>query len=404
MPNFASILQNLQPYVGFLTLGVVVAVIVTPMIGRLAHKIGAVDLPAALRGRGDKTSDRRIHDRVTPKLAGAVLAIPILLVLAQGSELTQLPWGILVGGLIMLVVGLADDKFELSGRQQLIAQIIAAICVTSSGLTISFIQLAGIELDLTLASTSLGLPATLIPSVATVFWIVAIINFIGWSDGVDGVHGALAIIAMLTMWFIATRVANLPEGTLTLIALILGANLGFYVYNIYPAKIFYAGSGTGVNGFFLAVIAILVTAKLGTAIILLGLPIFDALLVIYLRIKAHPEVRRNPLKILTISDRNHLHHRLLDVGYSKPSVLMIELSLMLVLCFIALTFSGIETSLVPLVGSLAIIALSFSVIAVARQRLARKQKILAEAKLKQPQIEVKYEPASNQQPSEKFTY
>lgn len=381
-----------------------VALLITPLIGKLALYIGAVDLPAHLRNRGDKTTERRIHDTITPKLAGLVLATPVILILLFNNGLHNIPWGVIAGGALMLVVGIIDDKFELSGKQQLAMQAVAAALVVLSGLSISFVQVGGIRLDFAQFSTSLGLDPLLIPGIITILWIVALINFIGWSDGVDGVHGALTIIATLTMWFIATRVEGLPSSILVLVALILGSNLGFYPYNLFPAKIFYAGSGTNVNGFFLAVGSILVTAKLETAVILLGLPIFDALLVIALRTKANPEVLKNPLKILAISDRNHLHHRLLDVGYSKPTVLLIELSLMLILCFIALFVSGLESATaLPLVGSLTLVVIAFSVISIGKKK-AERIKLQAELEEKsKPQIEVKFV-EHKEDSNEKFTY
>lgn len=410
MIDLPAIFAKLQPFLPFLGIAFAIALLATPLIAKLAFKIGALDLPGYLRNRNDRTAERRIHDRIVPKLTGLVLMLPVILVLLSNNQFKALPWGIFAGGFVLLIAGIIDDKFDISGRQQLLFQIVAAILVVVSGVSITYIEVLGIDIDL----AQLGVPILqgainytfLFPAdLITVFWIVAVINFIGWSDGVDGVHGAVAIIAISTLLLITLRSPSLLPSLVILISLLLGSNLGFYPFNFEPAKMFYGGSGTYINGFFLAVIAIMSTSKLATSIIILGLPIFDAILVIYLRTKANPEVLRNPLKILSISDKNHLHHRLLDVGYSKRMVLLVEVTMMLVLCLIALFFVGLENDSLAIVGALVITSLIFTLIAFGRKRAERIRIQVAQEQEKQPKVEVRYaQPEVKKEEVEKFKY
>lgn len=409
MINFTAIFENLQPYLPYLLFAVVVAFIATPLVGKIGFKLGALDLPAHLRGRGDQTVNRRIHDRIVPKLTGIILVLPVILILLFNDGLHGIPWGILAGLGVLLVAGILDDKYDLSGKQQLIFQAIAAFTVVLSGVSITYIQVAGIQIDLTSWSQAIQVgnfvynfifPADLV----TIVWIVAVINFVGWADGVDGVHGALTIIAGNTLLFVAIKGGAAMPALLVFTSLMLGANLGFYPFNLFPAKMFYSGSGAFVNGFFLAVASIMSTSKLATAIITLGVPIFDAVLVILLRIKANPEVLKNPLRILSISDKNHLHHRLLDVGYSKNTVLLIEVTVMVILCFGALYFSGFENDSLALVGTLVLIIVIFNIIAIGRKRAERIRIQFEEQEKLRPQIEVKYTSPTSGEKVEKYTY
>lgn len=409
MIDFGAIFENLQPYLPYLGFAALVAFLVTPLVGKLGFKVGALDLPAHLRGRGDQTVDRRIHDRIVPKLTGIILVAPLILVLLFNNGLRGLPWGILAGLGILLVAGILDDKYDLSGKQQLMFQVAAAIAVLLSGVSITYIQVAGLEIDLTNWSHAFQIgnfvynfifPADLV----TIIWIVAVINFVGWADGVDGVHGALTMLAGFTLLFVAIKGDAAMPAVLVFIVLMLGSNLGFYPFNLFPAKMFYSGSGAFVNGFFLAVASIMSTSKLATAIITLGVPLFDAALVILLRIKANPEVLRNPLKILSISDRNHLHHRLLDVGYSKNTVLLIEVTVMVILCFAALYFSGFENDSLALVGAGIVIIVIFNIIAIGRKRAERIRLQIEQQERERPQIEVKYTSPTTETKVEKYTY
>lgn len=408
MINFDIILQNFSPYLPYVGFGFIVAFIATPLVAKLAFKLWAVDLPAHLRGRGDSTADRRIHEGIVPKFTGIVLFLPILLVLLSGTQLSALPWGILAGAAVMIIAGLLDDKFDLPAKTQLLLQVFAAGLVVVSGVTITFVQVAGVSMDFSAWSHvfqvgnfvyNMILPADLI----TLFWIVGVINFVGWVDGVDGVHGSLTMLAALTIMLIMIRAGGVMPALIILTALFIGGNLGFFPYNFSPAKMFYSGA-TMFTGFTLAVLALMSTSKLAITIIVLGLPLFDAILVVFLRFREHPELLRNPIKILSISDKNHLHFRLLDLGYSKRMVMFLELTIMGMFCLVAFYFSGFENDTLALAAGVIAIGVIFVIIAIGRKRAAKiaARKLAEEAA--RPKIEVQTTVVPGTKPGEKFTY
>ncbi|MCA9378807.1 undecaprenyl/decaprenyl-phosphate alpha-N-acetylglucosaminyl 1-phosphate transferase [Candidatus Dojkabacteria bacterium] len=408
MIDIGTIFQNLAPYLPYIGLGFVVAVLATPMVARLALKVWAVDLPAHLRGRQDTTSDRRIHENIVPKFTGMILFLPIALVLLSGGQLSSLPWGILAGAFVMVLAGLIDDKFDLPAKYQLLLQLLAAVLVVVSGVTITFVQVAGVSMDFASWSHvfqignlvyNMILPADII----TVLWIVAVINFVGWVDGVDGVHGSLTLVAAFTILLIMMRSGAAMPALLILAALFIGGNLGFLPYNLSPAKMFYSGA-TMFTGFVLAVLALMSTSKLAITIIVLGLPVFDALLVVFLRFREHPDLLRSPLKILSISDKNHLHFRLLDLGYSKKMVVLLELIIMGMFCLIAFYFSGFENDSLALLAGVVAIGVIFEIIAIGRRRAAKIAERKRAEEAAKPKIEVQAAVVPGTKPGEKFTY
>ncbi len=409
MIDIPSIWQNVIPYLPFFIVGLFVTILSIPVVARIARKLGAVDLPAHMRQRTDKTAERRIHDNPVPKLTVVSLALSILVGYLAFPELRNLPWGIPAGIAIMTVAAILDDKYNLSGKQQLLFQFFAATAVVISGISVTFIQVAGVEIDLVSwsqkifelgpISYQLLFPADII----TILWIVALVNFVGWVDGIDGVHGALIIVACSVLLLIALHSPGANSTLIILIMIFLGANVGFYGYNFPPAKMFYSAA-TMLTGFLIAVISIMSTSKFAVSIIVLGLPIFDAILVIAMRIKSNPEVLRNPLKILNISDKNHLHFRLLDVGYSRKTVLLIELSIILGLSLVAFFFSGFEDDSLAIVFGILLMVVVFTLIAIVRKKAQSIASAKVEQAKEQPQVDVVYLSPESKGQMEKFTY
>jgi UDP-GlcNAc:undecaprenyl-phosphate/decaprenyl-phosphate GlcNAc-1-phosphate transferase len=138
-------------------------------------------------------------------------------------------------------------------------------------------------------------------------------NAINWIDGLDGLAGGVSVVACLVMFIITWR---LEQYTLAYLPLILGAaTLGFLPYNIHPARIFMGDSGAMFLGFALAVISIIGGAKMASVLLVLGIPLLDGVYMIIYRLYRG----RSPLS----ADRGHLHHRLLDIGFSQQQVVLI---------------------------------------------------------------------------------
>jgi UDP-GlcNAc:undecaprenyl-phosphate/decaprenyl-phosphate GlcNAc-1-phosphate transferase len=371
------IINNLSIVLGFSLIAFLIAFLLTPLMGKLAIKLNAVDLPAWLRNKGERGIVTRIHDYVYPKLGGLAVVIAILVTMFLNRDFISVGKGILLGIIIIAITGFLDDKFDLNSRFQLLGQFLAAAVVVATGISITSINFLSFQLDFDLFSTIIrfaGFTYNFIfpADIITIIWIVGLINVINWVGGVDALNGTVTSIALFTLLLI-----NLANGNVALAGLIaihLGAVLGVLPFNYPPGKIMYGSIGDFLNGFLLAVFAILGSTKWTASMIILAMPILDGLLVVYMRFKTNPQYLRTPLKILQISDKNHLHHRLLDAGYSKKTVTLIEATMMVIVCAIALIFSNLRIDALAFILGVVFIFVSFAAIFVLRKRKQRRNR------------------------------
>ena len=165
-------------------------------------------------------------------------------------------------------------------------------------------------------------------------WIVWNMNIVGWSSGVDGQLPAFVFVAALVMAILGLRfsvdITQWPVVVLS--AAVSGAYFGFLPWNFYPQKIMPGYSGKSLAGFFLGVLAILSGAKIATAILVLGVPTMDALIAILRRLSRG----QSPVW----GDRGHLHHKFLDLGFSKRTISLFYLFSSLILGLIALSLNS----------------------------------------------------------------
>jgi UDP-GlcNAc:undecaprenyl-phosphate GlcNAc-1-phosphate transferase len=215
--------------------------------------------------------------------------------------------GMLVGIFIIVGMGIVDDIKQLGPKIKFVLQILAAIAVVwISGDKISIITNPFSTTGITVLSDFIAYPLT-------IFWIVGITNAINFIDGLDGLAAGVSSISYLSLMFIA--ILQGEEQTAMIIAILAGSTLGFLPYNFNPAKIFMGDTGSTFLGFTLGVISIQGMMKTYAAIsivipiLVLGLPLFDTTFAIIRRI-----VQR---KSIMAPDRGHLHHRLIDMGFSQ---------------------------------------------------------------------------------------
>jgi UDP-GlcNAc:undecaprenyl-phosphate GlcNAc-1-phosphate transferase len=371
------IINNLSLVLGFAFMSFIIAFLLTPLMGKLALKVGAVDLPAWLRSKGERGITTRIHEYVYPKLGGLAVIIAILVTLLFNNSFILVGKGVVLGIIIIAVIGYLDDRYELNSKLQLLGQVLAAAAVVASGISITSINFLSTQLNFDLFSTIIrfaGFTYNFVfpADILTILWIVGLINVINWVGGVDALNGSVTSVALFTLMLI-----NLANGNIALAGLIaihLGAVLGVLPFNYPPGKIMYGSAGDFLNGFLLAVFAILGSTKWTASMIILAMPILDGLLVVYMRFKTNPHLLKSPLKILQISDKNHLHHRLIDAGYSKKTVTLIETTMMIIVCSIALIFSNLRTDALAFILGIAFIFVSFAVVFVLKKRGQRKSR------------------------------
>jgi UDP-GlcNAc:undecaprenyl-phosphate GlcNAc-1-phosphate transferase len=168
----------------------------------------------------------------------------------------------------------------------------------------------------------------------TVFWIVGMINSINWIDGLDGLSSGVAFIAAVTLGILSLTTGVSQPFIAVLCFALAGALLGFLRWNFYPATIFTGTSGVQFVGFTLAVLAVLGTAKVAVALLVLGVPIIDTFWIIVRRLTQ----RRSPFK----PDRSHIHHRLLDLGLSHRQTVLVIYGICLGLAVLSLLLSGVD--------------------------------------------------------------
>lgn len=277
----------------------IASVLITPLVKKMALKIGATDKP----------NHRKVHKNVMPRLGGLAIFLSFALGIIFFFPESSYTWPVLIGATVIIITGVVDDMRELSAKVKLAGQLLAAAIVVIGGVQVEFINLPfGGQLDFGYLSIPI-----------TILWIVGITNAINLIDGLDGLAAGVSAIALLTISGIAITMGNVFVVFAGL--MMLGSTLGFLVYNFYPAKIFMGDTGALFLGFMISVLSLLGFKNVTLfsfiiPVIILGVPISDTLFAIVRRI-----IQRKPL---SAPDKSHLHHCLLNLGYSHPeTVLMI---------------------------------------------------------------------------------
>ncbi len=232
----------------------------------------------------------------------------------------------LLGGAVAAGLGAIDDLFDLRARYQLLGQVALACGAVVLGISIDFIAnpLGGVPIRFTAGPVAAAL---------TIFWIVGMINSINWIDGLDGLSTGVAFIAAVTLGIISLTTDVRQPLIAVLCFALAGALLGFLRWNFNPASIFTGTSGVQFVGYTLAVLAILGTAKVAVALLVLGVPIIDTFWIIVRRIQQG----RSPFS----PDRTHIHHRLLDLGLSHRQTVLAIYGICLALAVLSLLLSGV---------------------------------------------------------------
>lgn len=342
----------------------------------LSHRLGFYDCP----------DGRKNHERPIPYLGGVALYVSFIGVIAVHMWLLHLlrddfsivarvaahlrysaalgekpavlrALGIVLGGTLIFLVGLVDDIHALRARIKLAAQVTAAVIMVAFG----------VRLELFISSQ-------VITSIATVFWVVLIINAFNFMDNMDGLCAGVGLIAALIFFFVVFPLHQTLTAAILLV--VAGTLLGFLVYNFSPAKIFMGDSGAMFIGFVIAALTVVGTFYmvdhmspwgLFTPILILGVPLFDTLSVVYLRWKAGLPIH--------IGDNRHFSHRLVHLGMSKrDAVIFIYLvSLAVGLGATLLRYLGLIGAVTLFVQTLGIFAIIVVLMVADRQKRISEQ-------------------------------
>jgi UDP-N-acetylmuramyl pentapeptide phosphotransferase/UDP-N-acetylglucosamine-1-phosphate transferase len=344
-----------------------VTILLIPPLIRLSVRQGWVAQPGG----------RHVHRAPTPTVGGLAIfaGFAVALLLSFGLErldpaLTRSPFEhlrlglLLVGAALVAIVSLIDDLIDLPALPRLGVHVLAALIAVGPYLW-----------DHTLYTDALGAPTEAsgiiltafnfpflnqiplhqispwLAICATIFWVVGMQNMVNWADGLDGLASGVTLIAAATLAMHTLRL-HPPQHTVAMLPLALaGACAGFLIFNFYPARLFMGDVGAMTIGYILGLSAIIGGAKLATALLVMGVPLIDmAWLILWRTLQGGSAAH---------AGRDHLHHRLLELGLSQPQV---------VLCYYALSASfgaiGLLDFFTPLMKLAALLLLGMLVIGV----------------------------------------
>ena len=310
-----------------------VSLVSTPVVRSLAFRMGAVDVPR---------DGRRMHDHPIPRMGGLAIFFGFILSVLVFLPLTADLRGMLLGSVVIVILGIFDDIRSLPALPKFFIQIGAALIAVMEGNRITFLS----NPNIFSAAPFWELGWLAVP--ITVLWIVGITNAVNLIDGLDGLACGVSTISSMTLLVIAL-VMEEPDVAILMGAL-SGACIGFLPYNLNPAKIFMGDTGSTFLGFILAVVSIQGLFKFYAIIsfavpfLMLGLPIFDTCFAILRRV-SHGQSPMAP-------DRGHIHHRLIDMGFTQKQAVAVLyiISAILGLSAVVLTTIGVVRAMLFLVA------------------------------------------------------
>lgn len=332
--------------------------ILTPIVIKMCKKYELVDIPK---------DNRRVHSKPMPRCGGIAIVISTLLGLAVYYFITKnIPSialnrkfvGFVIGGLIIFIMGLIDDVWNLRPKYKFFFQLAAGITVYYFGIRISVINVPFLNID------TINL-AQWVDFLLTMAWVISITNAMNLIDGLDGLAAGICSIAAtaLLIVFITTS-ASLEAIIIT--AALVGATLGFLPYNFNPAKTFMGDCSSNFLGFTMSIVSILGFAKGYTMIaivapvLVLGVPIFDTLFAMIRRIlKGQP-----PLK----PDGAHIHHRLIKRGFSQRQAVLILYTITSILCIVAVSIISADIWKLIILIVMSILFIVFGLISIKNQK------------------------------------
>lgn len=329
--------HNWLLYIAAFACAFAITLVTTPFAKWLSAKVGAIDYP----------KDRGVHKKPMPRMGGVAIVlgflVTVLMVYFFDRSMSPKQFvGFIIGAVIIAVLGMIDDMKDLPAKLKFCVQIVAALIVIFSGTQIQIVLW-----PVTATLQKLSIPITLV-------WIVGVTNAVNLIDGLDGLAAGVTGIAALSLMVLCIMTGTTTAVVLT--AALAGACLGFLPRNFNPAEIFMGDTGSTFLGFVLAVTSILGVFKgyallaLVVSIFCIGLPIFDTIFAMLRRMAKHQPIMQ--------ADRGHLHHKLIDHGFSQKKAVLIMYAISIFLGLLAI-FIAVKDSRIFVVALLTVVVLSF---------------------------------------------
>ncbi len=330
-----------------------VSFICTVFVKRFAIKCGAVDKPS---------KSRNIHTCTTARLGGLAIYIAFSLVLILALTNTSILTegmithrhyiGIMLGGLLLMIGGYIDDRFEIKAMHSIISPLLATIIVI----------LFGVEIDkLSNPFGGIIILEWWQSDLIVFIWLMIVMYTTKFLDGLDGLATSVSSVGVLMITLLSLTVAYYQSDVALLGVIVLGAFLGFLFWNFHPASIFLGEGGSTLVGFLLGTLAVISGGKLATALLVLGIPLLDVVWIMIRRFK------KGGIKQIIKADRKHLHHRFFDIGWGQRQIVLIYV-------LIATMFGASALFLQSRDKALALILLSLIMLLAASSLVAKERK------------------------------
>jgi len=322
----------------FLTLIIIpsiISFILFPVVIKFALKNGFIDDPAK------SNHPAKLHKKTLPRMGGIAPFIAIFLTILIFLPLDKHLIGIILAGFILLLINTLDDKYDIHPLIRFGIEFIAASIIVISGVGISSLSIPFIgNINLNIIDIPINyfgehhfFP---LADILAVLWIMTVINFVNWSSGVDGQLPTLTIISLAFIALLASQFIGYDSSQWTIIKICLitiGAVIPFLIFNWHPARILPGDGASTFLALIIATLAIYSGSKTATTILILGVPIMDGLWTIGRRIYKG--------KLPIWGDREHLHHKLLDIGWTHEKITIFYGSITFILGLIAIYSSKV---------------------------------------------------------------
>ncbi len=311
-----------------------ISVTSTPVVRTMAFKFGVTDIPK---------DNRRMHKKEMPLMGGVAIFLAFTVTVLIFCKPTLQTAAMLMGNLIIVITGIIDDKYDMNPFAKLFMQVAASIIAVCGGIVFEQINLFGYDIEF-------GMFAP----VVTVLWITAITNAVNLIDGLDGLSCGVSTISAATLLFTLLR-TDTDINVICMIAILVGACMGFLPFNFNPARIFMGDTGALFLGYTLGVLSIQGCFKLNgmvsfwVPILIFALPLADTTFAFLRRILTG----KSPFH----ADRGHLHHKLIDKGFDQKHAVMIlyAVSGMLGISAILFSFGWTVKALIVAAAAIAIL-------------------------------------------------
>lgn len=349
----------------FVILSIAISLLAMPLIILFCKKLNLYDYQSA----------RKIHSGNIPRLGGVgiflgfIISVVLYLIYSKQLSVTEnLP--VLIAGVIIFAFAIVDDILNLPAIVKLIVQLVAVSIVTFNGYR--FTQIFGWHIP------------TILSFALTFGWILGVVNAYNLIDGLDGLCGSLSFTAIVTLGILYSFSGNYEAGICFTLA---GAIFGFLCFNWPPAKLFMGDNGSQFLGFMISTIPLYTSNdvfeynKFIIMLVITAFPVFDTVAAIWRRLRDK--------KPIMSPDRSHLHHKLLNMGYSKKSALYLIVFIQILLCISVLIsyFLGAKKGSALLLESFAFMVLFFAIIHYTNRSVTLKHE--AEEKAKEQNQETK---------------